>query len=68
MKKAITTILIAAALLTAWAAGRHSGIQHAITSSEIWLAEYIEPEDSQGDWIINIGLDGETYQHVIWIY
>lgn len=49
MKKAIATILIAAALLTACAAGRHSGIHHAITSSEIWLAEYIEPEDSQGD-------------------
>ena len=68
MKKAIATILIAAALLTAWAAGRHSGIHHAITSSEIWLAEYIEPEDGQGDWIINIDLDGETYQHVLWIY
>ena len=68
MKKVITTILIAAALLTTWAAGRHSGIQHAITGSEIWLAEYVEPEDGQGDWLINIDLDGETYQHVIWIY
>ena len=68
MRKVITTILIAAALLTAWASGRNNGIQHAITSSEIWLTEYVEPEDGQGDWIINIDLDGETYQHVIWIY
>ena len=68
MKKLIATILIAAALITAWAAGRHSGIRYAITSSEIWLAEYVEPEDGQGDWVINIDLDGKTYQHVIWIY
>ena len=45
MKKAFTFILIAAALLIAWAGGWNSGIQHAITSSEIWLAEYEEPED-----------------------
>ena len=68
MKKTITIILIAAALLTAWMGGRASGIQYAITSSEIWLAAYVEPEDGQGDWVINIDLDGEIYQHVIWIY
>ena len=68
MKKSITIIMIAAALLIAWAAGRHSGIQHAVTSSEIWLAECVELEDGQGDWVINIDLDGQTYQHVIWIY
>ena len=68
MKKAFTFILIVAALLIAWADGRNSGIQHAITSSEIWLAEYEEPEDGNGDWVINIDLDGQTYQHVIWVY
>lgn len=68
MKKTITIILIAAALLTAWMGDRASGIQHAITGSEIWLAEYVEPEDGQGDWVINIDLDGETYQHVLWIF
>ena len=68
MKKAFTFILIAAALLIAWACGWNSGIQHAITSSEIWLAEYEEPEDGNGDWVINIDLDGQTYQHVIWVY
>ncbi len=68
MKKTITIILIAAALLIAWMGGRASGIQHAITGSEIWLAEYVEPEDGQGDWVINIDLDGETYQHVLWIF
>jgi len=39
MKKAFTIILIAAALLIAWVGGRNSGIRHALTSSEIWLAE-----------------------------
>ena len=68
MKKTITIILIAAALVIAWASGRHNGIQYAITSSEIWLAEYVEPEDGQGDWIINLDLDGETCQHTLWIY
>ena len=68
MKKAFTIILIATALLIAWAGGRNNGIRHAITSSEIWLAEYEEPEDGNGDWVINIDLDGQTYQHVIWIY
>ena len=68
MKKTITIILIAAALVAAWMGGRQNGIQHAITSSEIWLAEYVEPDDGQGDWIINLDLDGETYQHVLWIY
>lgn len=68
MKKAITIILIFAALLATWMGGWHNGIQHAITSSEIWLAEYVEPEDGQGDWVINIDLDGETYQHVLWIF
>ena len=53
MKKAFTFILIAVALLIAWAGGRNSGIQHAITGSEIWLAEYEEPEDGNGDWVIN---------------
>ena len=68
MKKTFTIILIATALLIAWAGGRNNGIRHAITSSEIWLAEYEEPEDGNGDWAINIDLDGQTYQHVIWIY
>lgn len=68
MRKTIIITLIAAALLTAWMGGRARGIQHAITSSEIWLAEYVEPEDGQGDWVINIDLDGETYQHVLWIF
>ena len=68
MKKAFTIILIAIALLIAWAGGRNNGIRHAITSSEIWLAEYEEPEDGNGDWVINIDMDGQTYQHVIWIY
>ena len=68
MKKTITIILIAAALLTAWMGGRASGIQYAITSSEIWLAECGEPEEGNGDWVINIDLDGWTYQHVIWMH
>ena len=68
MKKAIAIILTIAALITAWTLGRHSGIQHAVTSSEIWLAEYVEPADGQGDWVINIDLDGNTYQHVLWIF
>ena len=68
MKKAFTIILIVTALLIAWADGRNNGIRHAITSSEIWLAEYGEPEDGNGDCVINIDLDGQTYQHVIWIY
>ena len=68
MKKAFTIILIVTALLIAWAGGRNNGIRHAITSSEIWLAECVEPEEGNGGWVINIDLDGQTYQHVIWIY
>ena len=68
MKKAFTIILIVTALLIAWAGGRNNGIRHAITSSEIWLAECGEPEDGNGDCVINIDLDGWTYQHVIWMH
>ena len=68
MKKTFTIILIATALLIAWAGGRNNGIRHAITSSEIWLAEYEETEDGNGDWVINIDLDGQTYRHVIWMH
>lgn len=68
MKKAFTIILIVTALLIAWADGRNNGIRHAITSSEIWLAECGEPEEGNGDWVINIDLDGWTYQHVIWMH
>ena len=49
-------------------ARRQSGIQHAVTGSEIWLNEYVEPADGNGDWIINIDLDGDTCQQVLWIY
>ncbi len=66
MKKLIVITLIAAALAAAWCGGRQSGIRHAVTDSQIWLAEYEEAAD--GDWIINIDLDGETYQHTLWIY
>ena len=68
MKRIIITILILASLAAAWHAGRQSGIQHVVTGSEIWLNEYVEPADGNGDWIINIDLDGETYQQVLWIY
>lgn len=68
MKKGIIIALIAAALFTAWHIGRQAGIQHALTRSEIWLAEYVEPEDGNGDWVINIDLDGDTYQHTLWIF
>ena len=68
MKRAAAALLIVAAQVCAWAIGWQGGINHAITPSEIWVNEYIEPEDEKGDWIINIDLDGETYQHVIWIY
>ena len=68
MKRVFITILILASLAAAWHAGRQSGIQHAVTSSEIWLNEYVEPADGKGDWIINIDLDGDTYQQVLWIY
>lgn len=68
MKRAAAALLILAALVSVWAIGWHGGINHAITTSEIWLNEYVEPEDGKGDWIINIDLDGETYKHVIWIY
>ena len=67
-EKAFTIILIVTALLIAWAGGRNNGIRHAITSSEIRLAEYEEPEEGNGDWVINIDLDGWTYQHVIWMH
>ena len=68
MKRIIITILILAGLAAAWHAGRQSGIQHAVTGSEIWLNEYVEPADGKGAWIINIDLDGKTYQQVLWIY
>ena len=68
MKKTFTIILIVTALFTAWAGGRNNGIRYAITSSEIWLAVYGEPEDGNGDCVINIDLDGRTYQHVIWMH
>lgn len=68
MKKTVAAFLIVAALVSAWAVGWHQGINHAVTKSEVWLAEYVAPEDGRGDWIINIDLDGQTYQHVLWIY
>ena len=68
MKKGIIIALIAAGLFTAWYIGKQAGIQHALTRSEIWLAEEVEPEDGNGDWVINIDLDGDTYQHTLWIF
>ena len=64
MKKLIITLIITVALAATWIVGRQSGIQHAITGSEIWLGEC----DERGDWIINIDLDGETYQHTLGMY
>ena len=54
MKRVITIVLIAVALLTTWHLGRRDGIQHAVLSSEI----YIE-EDA-----ILIDLDGQVYEHL----
>ena len=68
MKKGIIIALIAAGFFTAWHIGRQAGIHHAVTRSEIWLAEYVEPEDGNGDWVINIDLDGDIYQHTLWIF
>ena len=66
MKKTFAIIAIAAAIIIAFLAGRNTGINHAVTRSEIWLASWEEAE--HGDWIINIDLDGQTYTHELWVY
>ena len=66
MKK-FTTVVAAVALLAGTAAVAYrSGINHAVTRSEIWLSEWTE--SPEGDWIINLDLDGQTYQHTLWVY
>lgn len=66
MKKAIVTITIIAGLLAAFACGRYYGIQHAVTSAEIWLSDWEEAD--HGDYKIFIDLDGQRYAHELWIY
>lgn len=69
MKKAIISIIIAAALLASFFAGRANGIRHAIQDSEIWAVECYNPEDPEAsawgeyDMRVFIDLDGETYEH-----
>ena len=41
-KADVRRLSAAAGLFTAWHIGRQAGIQHAVTRSEIWLAEYVE--------------------------
>lgn len=67
MKRIIIALLILLAIVASFQIGRTAGIRHAIQDSEIWLSEYTEP-DAGGDWIINLDLDGHTYQNTLWIY
>ena len=46
--------------------GFRAGVHHAGTDSEIWLNEYVRPVE--GDWVINVTIDGRTYEQVLWIY
>lgn len=60
MKKIVAIIaalvLIAAAAITGYAAGKH----HAIMKQEIWVMEFY-PENAEYDVQIGVDLDGEWY-------
>lgn len=68
MRKLVAVILAAACMFAAWKAGTLYGVSHAVTDSEVWLNEYTVPEDGNGDLIVNITVDGKTYENVLWIY
>lgn len=63
MKKLIAVLLVAG---LAWYIGFRNGIRHVVADGEIWLNEYVRP--AQGDWLINVTVDGETYPQSLWIY
>ena len=60
--------LIAALLLIGltFYIGFRIGVRHAGMDSEIWLNEYVVPEE--GDWLIHVTIDGRTYDQSLWIY
>lgn len=61
MKKFLIAVSVIALIFAAFGAGKIAGQYHALTGSELWIAEYAAPEDGNGDLIINIDLDGNTY-------
>jgi len=62
MKKLIAVILILAALFGAYKFGVH----RALYGSEYWILE-LEADDSRYDYNIHILLDGQWYQHGIYV-
>ena len=63
MKKLIVVLLVAG---LAWFIGFRSGIHHVVADAEIWLNEYVRP--AEGDWLINVTVDGQTFEQALWIY
>ena len=62
LKTAVAVLIIGLAFYI----GFRSGIHHVAKDAEIWLNEYVQP--AEGDWEINVTVDGETFPQVLWIY
>ena len=63
MRKFLTIVLVA---VVACFVGFKIGVRHVAADAEIWLNEYVQP--AEGDWLIHVTVDGETYEQVLWIY
>ncbi len=63
MKKAVIVMII---IGLAWFIGFKIGVRHVMADAEIWLNEYVRP--AEGDWVVNITVDGQTCPQVLWIY
>ena len=63
MKKLLAIVLVA---VVACFVGFKIGVRHVAADAEIWLNEYVQP--AEGDLVINVTVDGETFPQVLWIY
>ena len=67
MKKKITTaLMVLTAALMLWTMAFESGKNHAICDAVCYIVDYEDPEAPQGDTILYIELDDNTYEH--WLY
>ena len=65
-RKLLKTVIAVLIIGLAFLAGFRFGVRHVAADAEIWLNEYVQP--AEGDWEINVTVDGETFPQVLWIY
>lgn len=64
--KIFTAALCVIAALCLWASAFNAGIHHAIYDGECYIVDFEDPDAPEGDTILYIDLDNETYIH--WLY